>query len=139
MQWRGFAYEPVFTESRRDAKLTLVFLRNWYSIECTEFEERVLGDPEIIAATRDLYCVKLEESTPVDRALALAWGVDVTPALVIVTPNAEVLVRRQGELSKADVLEAIAAAKAAYEPPPPRDRRQGARRGVSADANPIKR
>lgn len=116
MQWRGFAYEPVFMESRRDAKLTLVFLRNWYSVECTEFEEQVLGDPQVIAATRGLYCVKVEESTPVDRALALAWGIDATPAIVIVTPDSKVLVRMQGAtMTVDDVLDAIAEARAAYD------------------------
>lgn len=117
MQWRGFAFEPVYTESRRQSKLTLVFLRNWYSIECTEFEEQVLSDPDVIAAARMINCVKVEESTPVDSALALAWGVDVTPGVVIIAPDGKVLAALQGEITKTELLKAIADAERAHPGP----------------------
>lgn len=107
IQWRHFDFETTYREAQRDDKLTFVFFRAWYLVASGEFEQDVLNDPAIIAATQDYYCAKVEFSTAIDRPLALMWGIDEPPAVAIVAPNRDVLLTMQGTIDRDELLAAL--------------------------------
>jgi len=109
VRWRLDSYENVQRLSRAEGKLTFVYFRNWYSVRCAQFEEHVLKNPEVLAATHALNCVPLEFDW--DRRLAEQWGIDQTPGFVIINPQGRVVTLRAGEITVDDVLGAIARAR----------------------------
>lgn len=109
IQWRGFQFDPVFDEAQRADRLTFVFFKNWYSVESTRFWEDVLHDPAVVAATQNLYCVALDLDADYERGQA--WGIERTPAYVIVDPQRRVLARRQGDITREDLLRDIERAR----------------------------
>jgi hypothetical protein len=78
-------------------------------VECTDFEEKVLKSPDVLAATRELVCVALDFDW--DRPLAQRWQLQVVPAFAIVAPNGLILARQQAPITRADVLNAIQLAR----------------------------
>jgi len=114
IRWQGYVFDPVYAKSRAENKLTFVYFRNWYAVECTEFEENVLKQPVVLEATPDLACVKLDFDW--DRPLAEKWGVRQAPAFVIVDPAGRVLARGEGDISLEALLDAIDQAKEEFAP-----------------------
>ena len=107
--WRGFTFERVHEQSRRDHKLTFVYFRHWSVIACTDFEEDVLEDAAVRKATADLYCVPLDFHW--DRTLADEWDVQEPPAVVILDPRRRVMASRSGAISVKELLEMIESAR----------------------------
>jgi hypothetical protein len=116
IRWRGYTFEHVYADSQRDQKLTLVYFRHWSVIACTDFEENVLKNPEVLEATKDLYCVPLDFRW--DRPLADQWNIELPPGIVILAPDERVLASLYGEISLEQLLEAIQAAKSEFAPAP---------------------
>lgn len=110
--WRGASYEPVAELSRKENKLTFVYLRNWYDPTCTRFEDSVLSDPALRAATNPLNCVVL--SYDYDQKLVESWGVPSPPAVLILSPTGEVLERRGGTATASDLIAAIRNARTRF-------------------------
>jgi hypothetical protein len=109
IRWRGYSFDRVHADSQRDQKLTFVYFRHWAVIACTDFEDNVLKGPAVLQATAELYCVPLDFYW--DRPLAEEWGVEAPPGVVILDPQSRVLARLSGEISTAQLLEAIQSAK----------------------------
>jgi hypothetical protein len=105
IRWRGYVFDAVFADARRDSRLTFVYLRNWYMPECTEFENSVLNAPEVIEATADCYCAKLEYDWA--QSYAQRWNVPKPPAVVILDPEGRVLERVVGPVDVPGLLEAL--------------------------------
>ena len=114
IRWQGYVFDPVYAKSRAENKLTFVYFRNWYAIECTEFEENVLKQPVVLEATADLACVPLDFDW--DRPLADKWGIRQAPAFVIVDPAGRILARREGAISLEALLDAVDQAKEEFAP-----------------------
>lgn len=95
--WRNYVYEPVRADAARDGKPILVYFRHWAFVECTKFEEAVLKDQRVLAATRDFYCVALQIDW--DRALAEKWGISDPPGVVLLSPDERVLAHLSGQIS----------------------------------------
>ncbi len=113
ISWRGYAFAPVFNESRRDGKLTFVYFRNWAVVECTNFEEQVLKDPAVRQALRSggpFYAVVLDYFW--DRELARKWQLDQPPAVVILDPQGRVLGRATGKIGVQQLLTLLRQAQA---------------------------
>ena len=110
-------FDPVFRDAQRDGRITFVYLRNWYLPACTEFENKVLHDADVVLATEPLYCAMLE----FDYATSLAqrWALDASPAIVLVDPRGNVLSRLTPPISRERVIEAISRARATIEPAGP--------------------
>lgn len=116
--WRLARFEDGFAEAQAAGKLTFVYFRNWYSVDCTTFEEQVLKQPTVLQATADLVCVPLEYD--VDRSLAEKWGISRVPAFAIVGPAGTVFETASGQITADDVVNAIGRARqrlAAEKPP----------------------
>ncbi len=114
IRWQGYVFDPVYAKSRAENKLTFVYFRNWYAVECTEFEESVLKQPVVREAVANLISVAL--SFDWDRPLADRWGIRQTPAFVIVDPEGRVLARGEGDISLEALLDAIEQAKEEFTP-----------------------
>lgn len=112
VQWRYGAFEPIFTDAKATGRLSLVYFRSWYSVQCTKAEDSVFNDPRLKTATADMHCVPLDFDW--DKPLATAWKVTTVPSIVILSPNEEILESYSGEFTVAAVLEAIARAKSRY-------------------------
>jgi hypothetical protein len=112
--WRGFSYAGVQELSRKEHRLTFVYMKDWISPRCTQFEENVLKSPPVLAATADLNCAKVQWDTFVDRPLAATWGVTEAPAVVILDPEERVLAVLYGDIAPEALLKAIAGAKATF-------------------------
>ncbi len=110
--WRGVSYEPVAEVSRKENKLTFVYLRNWYDPTCTRFEDSVLSDPALRTATNPLNCVML--SYDYDQKLVEGWGVASAPAVLILSPSGEVLERCGGTATASDLIAAIRDARTRF-------------------------
>lgn len=121
VRWQFGTYPDVHAKSQKAGKLTFAYFRNWYLKECTDFEEQVLKDPEVLAETHAMTCVPLYFDY--DRRLAESWGLDAPPAYVIVSPDGEVLAKDTSPIARDDLLASIRAArqkfadKAALPPP----------------------
>jgi hypothetical protein len=109
IRWHGPTYPEAHAVARKADKLTFVYFRNWYRKECTDFEEHVLRDWEVVAETRPLICVMLDFDW--DRPLADRWELKAAPAFVITAPDDEVLARQGPPITKQDVLRAIRGAR----------------------------
>lgn len=105
VKWRLDSFDRVQADSRAQNKLTFVYFRNWYSVECTRFEEGVLKDPSVLDTLAAFNCVPLDFDR--DRPLAEAWGVQKPPAFVVVDGASRVLASGKGAMSVASVLDAL--------------------------------
>lgn len=115
IRWRGYTFEPVYAESRRNDKLTFVYFRNWAVTDCTQFEENVLKTPEVRQALNSdgvFYCAVLDFLW--DRPMADRWGIESPPGVVILTPDGRVLAHLSGKISAEALLDAIQSAKSEF-------------------------
>lgn len=110
--WRGYSFDPVHREAASTGKLTFVYFRNWYLVECTRFEDNVLRSRPVRDATADLDCVVL--SFDADHERALQWGLIQPPAVAIVAPDGSPLAAGWGEMSIEKLLAQIYYAKDVY-------------------------
>jgi hypothetical protein len=121
IHWQGPTFNDARALARRTNKLTFVYFRSWYLVECTNFEEQVLKQPDVLAETRSMVCVVLDYDW--DRPLAQRWGLKTVPAFAIVSADDEVLVRQAAPVTHDDLLRAIRYAKKraalASQPTPP--------------------
>jgi hypothetical protein len=113
INWRGFSYDFVHADSRLDGKLTFVYFRNPYLVECTRFEDRVLSAKPVLDATKPLYCALVDFGW--DRELAQKWGLDRAPAYAIVDPQGDLLASGSGEQTVDEVLDAIQLAQQRFQ------------------------
>ena len=112
IRWRGYTFDRVHAESRRDQKLTFVYFRHWALVACTDFEENVLKDPTVLELLQPdgvFYCAVLDFL--LDRPLAEEWGIEAAPGVVILDPKGRVLARLSGEISVERLREAIQTAR----------------------------
>jgi len=116
VRWSLGTFEDARTQAAAKQRLLLVYFRNWYSVECTRFEEEVLKHPSILAATADLVCVPLEHSYSADASLARSWGLDGAPAVAIVDPTGSACEAISGPVSVQELLAAIRRAKERFAP-----------------------
>jgi hypothetical protein len=114
INWRFDTYERVHGEAQVANQLTFVYFRNWYSVECTRFEEDVLKQPAVLEAVRDLRCVPL--SFDWDQPLAEEWEISQPPAFAIVDPQGQILADGEGDITLEAMLEAIQQAKDEFAP-----------------------
>ena len=114
VQWEFRTFRDAHEIARDANKLTFVYFRNWYSVECTRFEENILKHPEVLAETRGMVCVPLDFDY--DQSLARRWRLQKTPAYVIVTPDRSILARADAPITRDDLLEAMRLAKATFAP-----------------------
>lgn len=115
VQWRGWTFEPVHLDARRDQKLTFVYFRSSFSVACTNFEENILKSPPVLEALRPtgaFYCTVLDAYP--DRALAQDWGVDKIPGVVILDPESRIVSKLTGEITAEQLLAALHDAVQAY-------------------------
>jgi hypothetical protein len=125
VRWQFGTFEDVHPIARAEGKVTFVYFRNWYVVECTDFEEQILKDPEVLRETRGMVCVPLRYDW--DAPLAARWGLNKVPAYTLVAPSGKVLARRQEPITKGELLADIRAAKATLPPPAPTAGGAGAR------------
>ena len=123
VHWRIGAFEEAHRDAARADRLTLVYFRTWYLVECTEFEERVLRDPAVLADTDRMVCVPLDFDW--DRSLAQRWELGAVPAIALVGPHGEVRAKHAGPLTKTELLNLVETARASVEPSAPSDRSAG--------------
>jgi hypothetical protein len=107
--WELCSFEDAHEIGRKSGKLTFVYFRSWYLVDCTNFEEQILRTPEVLFQTRGMVCVPLDFDW--DQALAHDWGLTKVPAFALVAPNGEVLVRRETPITREELLAAIRDAK----------------------------
>lgn len=110
VRWELGRYEEVHRQAQAADQLTFAYFRNWYSVACTNFEEQILKDPDVLTLTDTMVCVPLDFDY--DRSLARNWGVDRVPAFVIVAPDGRVRAWGQAPLTRQDVVDAINRARA---------------------------
>ncbi len=114
VRWEFGSYADAHRVAGASNRVTFVYFRNWYSVECTNFEEQVLKDPEVLAETNDMVCVPLELDW--DRPLAQQWQLTAAPAFVIVAPDGNVLARGQAPFNRDELLKVMRNAKARFGP-----------------------
>lgn len=112
IRWRLGTFEDAHQQARRARQLTFVYFRSWYRVECTDFEDHVLSDPDVRRATLDMVCVPLDFEW--DRSLAQRWGIDAVPACVVVAPDGTVLAQNQAPITLAELIRAIDDARATF-------------------------
>jgi thioredoxin-like negative regulator of GroEL len=112
VHWEGPTFQDAQALGRNRNRPIFVYFRSWYLVECTQFEEQVLKNPEILAETRGMVCVPLDFDR--DRPLAQQWGIKTVPAFVIVAPGGQVLARQEARITQPELLSAVRAAKAAF-------------------------
>jgi thiol:disulfide interchange protein len=76
----------------------------------------VLNTPAVRAAVKDVYCVALE--ILVDEKLAERWNVAGPPAVVLISSSGEVLSRLSGEITAAQLIDAVQRALAGRQETP---------------------
>ncbi|QOJ15359.1 MAG: hypothetical protein HRU75_12265 [Planctomycetia bacterium] len=114
-------FDPRSAESqvRREPALRMVYFRNWYSVECTRFEDDVLRDAAVVEALRGVVCVML--SYDFDRPLAEEWGVTAAPGAALVDTGGRAVSSITGGVSRDEFLRwlesALQIGRAALEPP----------------------
>lgn len=126
IRWRAFTYPDAAAAARADRKLTFVYFRSWYSVECTHFEEEVLKNRAVLAETQSMVCVPLDfdhDRMLAPQSLTRQWGLQKVPAFAIVTPEGQVLEQAEAPITLSGLLDAIRAAKAksagSTQPAPP--------------------
>ena len=112
IHWQGPTFVDAYGAARRAHKLTFVYFRSWYMVECTDFEEKVLKSPEVLAETRNLVCCVLDFDW--DRPLAQQWRLKSVPAFAIEAPGGELLARQAAPLTREELLRAVRSAKAIF-------------------------
>jgi len=129
VRWEVGAFQEVFARTSRQHKLTFVYFRNWYSIECTNFEEKVLKNVEVLFETTTMVNIPLDFDY--DRVLAEQWDIAAVPAYVLLAPDGQVLALRNPPLTRDQLLTDIrdarykldaggyAASPVPVTPPPP--------------------
>lgn len=100
--WRFSDYEEARQTAERENKLTFVYFRNWYAVECTRFEDNVLSAQAVVDAVSDMVCVPLDLDW--DRPLARTWDIDQAPAIVVTEPDGSRLAGRAGACSVQELL-----------------------------------
>ncbi len=110
VKWDLATFPEVHARAAAADRLTFVYFRNWYRQECTDFEESVLKDPEVLRETGHFTCVPLEYQRG-DQQLGQRWGLTQTPAFAVVAPDGRVLVRSNPPITKEQLLEALRAAR----------------------------
>ncbi len=96
------AFQEVFARTCQQRKVTFVYFRNWYSIECTNFEEKTLKDVEVLFETTSMVNIPLDFDY--DRVLAEQWDIDAVPAYVLLAPDGQVLAMRKPPLTRDQLL-----------------------------------
>lgn len=112
INWQLGSFEDVRRQNRDVDKLIFVYFRNWYMVECTQFEDRVLSSPEVLEQTNDMINIPLNYDW--DQSLADRWGLDTAPAFVILDPQEQVLERGSGDVTKKELLDALYSARQKY-------------------------
>jgi hypothetical protein len=112
VNWRFGRFEDAYNDAHQSGKLTFVYFRAWYLVECTAFEDNVLRDPDVLAETDRLVCVPLDFDW--DKPLAQRWQVTAVPAFVLLAPSGELLARGQTPVTKAELLADL---RASHRPP----------------------
>ena len=97
VQWHGYLFDPVHNDARQRGAPTLVYFRSWYLPECTEFENKVLTDADVIAATRT--CRNANIDFDWNKTLGEKWGVRQAPAVVLLNAKGELLSMLQGTIT----------------------------------------
>jgi hypothetical protein len=110
--WQFGRYEDVQRRSADANQLFFVYFRNWYLKECTDFEENVLKQPEVLRELRSMICTPLDFDW--DRARADRWGVSAVPACVIVAPDGAVLAVEQTPIIAEQLLSTLRSVKADF-------------------------
>ncbi len=110
VRWELAGFLEVHSRAAANDRLTFVYFRNWYRKECTDFEESVLKDPEVLRETSHFACVPLEFQRG-DRELGQRWGVTATPAFAVIAPDGRVLAYSNPPITKEQLLEALRAAR----------------------------
>ena len=110
--WRFGVYDDVAAEAKTQRKPLFVYFRNWYSVECTNFEEHVLSARAVRDAVNSMVCVPLEYDVAADRRLAESWGIKAVPAFAIVAADGQVLETGSGALTAEALLAALQRAQA---------------------------
>lgn len=105
VQWELRSFEDAQDLARKSGKLTFVYFRSWYLVDCTNFEENVLKNPEVLLLTRGMVCVPLDFDW--DQPLAHQWNLQRVPAFAIIAPSGDVLARQQAPLTLKDLLAAF--------------------------------
>lgn len=119
IRWRSYhEFEPVLEESRQAGKATFVYLRSWYLVQCTKFEDEVLRDPAVVKATQPMNCIMLDFDN--SSRLTRAWGLTEAPAFVVFGPEGALRGSGSGRISRESLLAALrgAAQPAASQPTP---------------------
>lgn len=114
VRWELGTFDDAFARSVKQNKLTFVYFRSWYSVDCTNFEDQVLSHPRVLAALDALVAVPLEYDW--DKPLADRWGLTRTPATAIVDRDRQVLAKTNGVVSVQQMLDALSVAAAAQAP-----------------------
>lgn len=114
IHWRLGPYQDAYLNARAQNRLTFAYFRNWYSVECTNFEENVLKQPAVLDATADMICVPLEYN--IDRSLAQGWGIEKVPAFAIVDPAGMVYESGSGEITLDGLLAMLEQARQRFAP-----------------------
>ena len=102
IQWRAYQYNADAVERDAGNRTRFVYFRHWAVPACTRFEEDVLLDPQVLAATRPYYCIVLAYN--VDKRLADSWGVSEPPGVALLGPGARLLSSGSGTMSKEKLL-----------------------------------
>lgn|GEM_PF-1216212 len=110
VRWELAGFLEVHSRAAAADRLTFVYFRNWYRKECTDFEESVLKDPEVLRETSHFACVPLEYQRG-DRELGQRWGVTATPAFAVIAPDGRVLAYSNPPIKKEQLIEALRAAR----------------------------
>jgi hypothetical protein len=111
VKWRFGLAEDALADGRTQNKLTFVYFRSWASVDCTDFEEKVLKQPAVLEASASLVCVPLDTAVDRDRQLAERWQLRKVPAFAIVDPAGVVLESGSGAITRDSLLAAFANAK----------------------------
>lgn len=115
VRWEYGSFEDVQRRSQSSGRLMFVYFRNWYRVECTNFEEQTLKDPQVLTETDQYTCVPLDYDY--DRRLAERWGIEQVPAYAIVTPDGQLLTQQQPPITREDLLAELRGARARPAPP----------------------
>ncbi len=112
VQWAGAAAFNLRSDQRPRDRIAFIYFRDWYEVECTEFESTVFEDPAVVNELNTLYCIILEEDH--NGPLAEAWGVDQTPGYVFLAPEGRVLAVHAGPQSTDEFVETLNTARARW-------------------------
>ncbi|MGD8450620.1 MAG: hypothetical protein PVJ57_02280 [Phycisphaerae bacterium] len=114
LRWRFGSFDDAQAQARSEHRLTFVYFRNWYSVDCTNFEEHILKQPAVRAAADAMICVCFEFD--LYRRLAERFELQTVPSYTVVDPNGTVLERGQGDMTAESVLASFERARQAFTP-----------------------